>query len=129
MSSSNFQLLVLSDQKKHFDAAMALAFDDCPGGKAEAYCNLDSKTGFVLYWCAKAATPQREEISILPYAMGVEDAINFVWGWLKSIKYEDYDKEPHDGDVVYKKGFKIYKISDGPYAFVAIKPVYTEYHK
>lgn len=121
MTSSDFHVDITSDIKKHFDMAMTMAFDDAPGGKAEAYA-VTLENGLVLYWQHVNNTIR------LPYDMPLEPAINFIWGWLQNVDFAPYS-QPVGGDGSDKKGFKVYTYNRNPYAFVAIKPYYNYYGK
>lgn len=128
--ADNFHIDITSGSKEHFDMAMNIAFSNCPGKKAYRY-SIDDQYGLVLYWATDSISDSGLNKSHpLPYPMAVEEAINFVWGWLKSAPYGE---EPdHDGSN--KKGWRVYNESWGHaggshYGFVAIQPEWLMYGK
>lgn len=126
MPASNFKILITSDDKSHFDAAIKMAFDNASGGKAVAY-RISDIHGLILY------SRNSSKSTPLPFPMTYEASKDFAWQWLKQANCCDYDKPiNHDGDD--KEGFCIYnedyrRVDSENEAFIAIKPHYLMYGK
>lgn len=106
--------------KADFELAMKLAVSN---HKTIGYRIAENT--MILYWTMS------DKAAPLPYEMGAEETINFVWGWLQ--KNPPSGRQPdHDGDN--EKGFRIYNESWGHVAgeyqaFVAIAPIWAMYGK
>ena len=129
--ASNSQVDVTCDKKEVFDMALAIAFINAPGHKAYGFC-VDKKIGLILYWF------EADKAEPLPYAMDINQAKSFVWGWLESLKDEDFSEYTFDHmsnlKLDKKRGFRIFNedwghVNGQSYAFVAILPTYTLYGK
>lgn len=128
MTSSTFELRVSSDCREHFDLAMKIAWDNCPGKVATQY-TLSPERGMVFFWgagdcCGKEARP-------LPYPMDLTAAAEFIWNWLKTA--EPGHEPDHDGSNeqgwLLECGNDVKRLLGSPYAFLAVKPVWHEYWK
>jgi hypothetical protein len=129
----NLGLMVRAKTRETFEMAMRIAFQY--ESKAVAYA-VDYKHGMILYW--SKPTNSVFNAQPLPYAMNVDQVINFVWGWLESLweNYDEYKKfimpdggENVDHDGHNEKGFQVYNsnwgnIGNDWYSFVAISPAY-----
>lgn len=114
MVPSNFELKVLAETKEQFELAMKLAFEAF--NKASHWSVLNNK--LYLYW------HESKDTNKLPYDLNVNQAIEFVWGWLEN--QEPTGNEPNfDGSV--HEGFKIENTNG--YSFVSIEKVWTIYGK
>lgn len=121
----NFHIDIVSNNRKHFETAMEIAFDHAPGKKA-SYYRISKEKGLILYWTEF----KNKEAQPLPFEMGMKAATDFVWHWLEDA--ERGNEPDHDGDN--GKGFRIYtenwgKVDDDWQAFVAIKPIWAMYGK
>lgn len=125
MAGDNKGLLIVNEGRTMFDLAMRLAFDGAPGMKAKHYA-ITEKDGLILLWSGDSILKSQP----LPYEMGVEAAIPFVWNWLDQA---DYGRRPdHDGDN--GKGWTFHRdgwghVGGSRYAIVAIKPTWSMYGK
>lgn len=87
---------------------------------------IDPDYGMILYW----TKPSRPAAMPVPYPMGVDGAVDFVWNWLKTA---DYQEEPdHDGDN--GRGWRIFNEDWGHVkgewaATIAIQPCWAMYGK
>lgn len=119
---------------------LPIAFQATPGGKAVAWKVYTEEVApdyrskawkprtpagrLVLFW-----SPY-DLATLLPSPVGPDDALTLVTAWLREA---DYGPEPqHDGSN--RKGCRVWNESfgyiDGQYqAFVAIEPVWLEFHK
>lgn len=117
---------IASEGKGDFDLAMQLAMTKPKSSKLRTtigYRVYENK--LVLYWAPS------DSMVKLPYAMTINETINFAWGWLE--KTSPTRKEPgHDGSN--GKGFCVFNEACGRVfgeweAFIAIEPIWAIYSK
>ncbi len=124
--ADNFQIMVIRESKKQFELAMRLAFDrgtkDYDSDETATGYSVSEEYGLILYkYDSEKATP-------LPYPLKVEEAIEFVWGWLKQAEYPpENGPSPHKGFKVYNEQWGM--IGSDHSTFIAIKPYWTWYGK
>lgn len=116
---NNFHFDITGYKRQVFDRAMKIAFTH---HILTAAYSLDSKK-MTLYWTFPE--DKDKDVIILPYAMDVNHAIDFVWSWL--LENAGYSPGP---SAEAKKGFRIYCetfgcIDKNPKTFVAIQPVWV----
>ncbi len=124
MVPSNFQLVVESRGREHFNAAMKMCFDD---HSSASHYRID-KDGLHLFWGTSSYSNTKEDgVMPLPYEMTVSAATEFAWGWLQTA---DRGSEPdHDGSNS-KDGFRVeHKSGRWSYEFVRVSARWSEYHK
>ncbi len=124
MVPSNFRLIVESRGREHFVAAMKMCFDD---HSTATHYKIDS-AGMHLFWGESTHAHGAADKPIpLPYEMKVEQAIEFVWGWLQSA---DRGSEPDIDGSCARDGFIVEHTGQGwSYRFVRVLPIWSEYHK
>lgn len=122
--SDNYAFDISAEGRTTFDLAMKIAFG-CHS-KAVAYEVVDGT--MILYW---AFPHYSKTVQKFPYEMKLEDASNFVWGWVQEAKH--IGREPdHDGDN--SEGFRVFNqawghVNNSWEAFVGIQQVWMMYGK
>jgi hypothetical protein len=131
----NNEIKITFRSKPVFDAAMRLAFmDEYKREKPLEVVGYRIKdNAMVLFGYEPDKGKEKEGFVKLPYPMGVEEIISFVYGWLQKTK-PNYNEPDTDGSV--EQGFLI--TTDGTDwrggsefwgSFIAIKPVWIVYGK
>jgi len=120
--------------KPIFDAAMRLAFmDEYETKKPLEVIGYRIHKNAMYLFDYKTDSNSGEGFVNLPYAMGVEEVISFVYGWLGKTK-PDYEQPDTDGSV--EQGFEI--TTEGTdwrgglkfyHSFIAIRPIWIVYEK
>lgn len=98
---NEFSVTVVSDDEAHLEPAVLLCFADRPAGKGLVTYFRTSKGRIdLLRISTQDATP-------LPYAMGPEEAVSFLKGWLRRLdKTTGWEREP-DTDGTTKRGWRV----------------------
>ena len=115
---------VTSEGKNDLSLALQLVWRNCAGAAAVWY-KIKDNTMF-LYW----ADPKDKDAVQLAYPHNLEQAVNFIHGWLNAIGYPP--QPDHDGDN--GKGWRVFNeawghVCNSPYGFVGIQPVWAMYGK
>jgi len=120
--------------KPVFDASMRLAFmDEYESKKPLEVIGYRIQKNTMYLFNYKTDSNSGVGFVNLPYAMGVEEVISFVYGWLAKTK-PDYEEPDTDGSV--EQGFEI--TTDGTDwrggsqfygSFIAIRPIWIVYGK
>lgn len=116
----NKKLEIWIDSKSDFDLAMKIAI-----GSRKTIGYLVDNNRLALCWA------ECEGMVSVPYAMNVQQATDFVWGWVQNT-LPNYKKPDHDGET--EKGVRVFTEDWGHVfskweAFVGVEPIWAVYGK
>jgi hypothetical protein len=93
--ADNFDVVVTSTQRSHFEAAVAMAMSDHRKLTHYRVSTRDviGRKKLLLYWAPPSAIAEKADTyHALPYEMNAEAAIEFAWQWLRSLSREDHSQ-------------------------------------
>ena len=119
--ASHYRIAKLSEQTKYYVGIK----DNKPfAHDTNNVLDVDGTETLILYW------NNDKETQSLPYDLNLEEAIEFIKGWLKKANYKS---EPgHDGSN--KKGWRVFNedwghVIGSGYAILAVQPAWAMYGK
>lgn len=139
---------IVSEGNKALEMALNIVWANCPGGKATHYKIVKLKEEVEYYgsptdrhYTTLKEDKEGEDTLILlwneekgalplPYFLELEEAINFIKGWLKKAEYQE--QPDHDGSN--GKGWRVFNeqwghVAGHHYAIVGIQPQWAMYGK
>ncbi len=126
MVASNYEFKLVGETKDQFDLGMKLLFQhwDKEGNKAVAW-KIDKDVIFLF-----DIKTEKDGATLFPYPLEVEEAISFVWGWLKKAKIPESDRYPDIDGSVEDNAFHLEYMHGGwSHCFAKIAKTYALYSK